>query len=251
MGVTELYPYKGIKFGWVEVDYFMTEKIKMALNAWAEKVLKDQAQWDTDQVHQAIQKLYELSVCQKILMEDSAPATDLWKRQQAELSSVLETLTGTSKVKKVDKEEEFEVPPMMETIKNMVTEMPEPENYERLFEAVKEPPVFVPKNADEPENKTADSTPTLTETEERKNLNDQFAQSLSIDLNDRLAFIKHLFEENVSAYEAVISQIVTYSTWDEVNEFIQTKVKVEYPHWKDKEALEVRFMTTLQNNFSA
>jgi hypothetical protein len=36
-----------------------------------------------------------------------------------------------------------------------------------------------------------------------------------------------------------------------VDEFIQTKVKVEYPHWKDKEALEVRFMTTLQNNFSA
>ena len=124
MGVTEPNPHKGIKFGWVEVDYFMTEKIKMALNAWDEKVLKDQAKWDTDQVHQAIQKLYELSVCQKILMDDSAPATDLWKRQQAELSSVLEALTGTSKTKKEDKDEEFEVPPMMETIKNMVTEMP-------------------------------------------------------------------------------------------------------------------------------
>ena len=229
----------------------MTEKIKMALNAWAEKVLKDQAQWDTDQIHQAIQKLYELSVCHKILMQDSAPATDLWKRQQAELSSVLETLTGTSKTKKEDKEDKFEVPPMMETIKNMVTEMPEPENYERLFEAVKEPPVFVPKNTEESERTPADLAHTLTETEERKNLNDQFAQSLSIDLNDRLAFIKHLFEENVSAYEAVISQIVTYNTWDEVDEFIQTKVKVEYPHWKDKEALEARFMTTLQNNFSA
>ena len=251
MGITEPNPHKGIKFGWVEVDYFMTEKIKMALNAWAEKVLKDQAQWDTDQVHQAIQKLYELSVCHKILMQDSAPATDLWKRQQAELSSVLETLTGTSKTKKEDKEDEFEVPPMMETIKNMVTEMPEPENYERLFEAVKEPPVFVPKNAEESESTPADLAHTLTETEERKNLNDQFAQSLSIDLNDRLAFIKHLFGENVSAYEAVISQIVNYNTWDEVDEFIQTKVKVEYPHWKDKEALEARFITTLQNNFSA
>jgi len=251
MGVTEPNPHKGIKFGWVEVDYFMTEKIKMALNAWAEKVLKDQAQWDTDQVHQAIQKLYELSVCQKILMEDSAPTTDLWKRQQVELSSVLEALTGTSNTKKEDKEDEFEVPPMMETIKNMVTEMPEPENYERLFEAVKKPPVFVPKNTEESESTPIDLAYTLTETEERKNLNDQFAQSLSIDLNDRLAFIKHLFEENVSAYQAVISQIVTYSTWDEVDEFIQTKVKVEYPHWKDKEDLEARFMTTLQNNFSA
>ena len=229
----------------------MTEKIKMALNAWAEKVLKGQAQWDTEQVHLAIQRLYELSVCQKILMEDNAPTTDLWKRQQAELSSVLEAITGTSKTNKEDNEDEFEVPPMMETIKNMVTEMPEPENYERLFGAVKEPPVFVPKNTEDSESNPADLAHILTETEERKNLNDQFAQSLSIDLNDRLAFIKHLFEENVSAYQAVISQIVTYSTWDEVDEFIQTKVKVEYPHWKDKEALEARFMTTLQNNFSA
>ena len=125
----------------------MTEKIKRALKEWAEKVLKNEAQWDYDAVHQTIQKLYELSVCQKVLMEDTSPATDLWKRQQAELSSVLEALTGTSSETKVEKEEELEVPPMMETIKNMVTEMPEPENYERLFEVVKEPPVFVPKTS--------------------------------------------------------------------------------------------------------
>ena len=49
MGVTEPNPHKGIKFGWVEVDYFMTEKIKMALNAWAEKVLKDQAKWRSEE----------------------------------------------------------------------------------------------------------------------------------------------------------------------------------------------------------
>ena len=36
----------------------MTEKIKMALKEWAEKVLKNEAQWDSDAVHQAIQKLY-------------------------------------------------------------------------------------------------------------------------------------------------------------------------------------------------
>ncbi|NDG46857.1 MAG: hypothetical protein EBY37_07090 [Flavobacteriia bacterium] len=91
---------------------------------------------------------------------------------------------------------------------------------------------------------------TKLDAEERKNLNDKFAQQLSIDLNDRLAFIKHLFEENVSAYEAVLSQIITYSSWEEVADFIQTKVKIEYPHWKEKEEVEARFMTTLQLNFS-
>jgi len=65
----------------------------------------------------------------------------------------LDTLTGPTKINKIEKEEELEVPPMMETIKNMVTEMPEPENYERLFEQVNEPPVFVPKNSEESEKK--------------------------------------------------------------------------------------------------
>ena len=248
MGITQLCKHKGIKFGWVEVDNFMTEKIKNALNVWAEKVLENQAGWDTDEVHQAIQKLYELSVCQKVLIEQRLPVADLWRRQQAELSSVLNTLTGPTKINKIEKEEELEVPPMMETIKNMVTEMPEPENYERLFEQVNEPPVFVPKNSEESE-KTSDRPIIHTEKEDRKNVNDHFAKSLAIDLNDRLAFIKHLFDENVSAYEAVISQIVTLNSLDEVQNFIATKVKIEYPHWKTKEAIEKRFMAIIKNNF--
>jgi len=228
----------------------MTEKIKQALKIWAEDVLKNQAQWDTVQLHQAIQTLYELSVCQKILMDENSPSTDLWKRQQVELSSVLETLTGPLQTKKIDTEDSLEVPPMMETIKNMVTEMPESENYELLFNAVEEPPIFIPK--DEQGNKVNQNevAPPL-HSEERKNLNDHFTTSLTIDLNDRLAFIKHLFEENVSDYEAVISQIVTYETWDEVLYFIDTKVKIEYPHWKDKEDIKERFMTILKNNFNA
>ena len=145
MGFTQFCDNKGIKFGLAEVDNFMTEKIKKALKIWAEKVLEDEVHWDTNETHQVIQKLYELSVCQKILIDEINSSSNLWKRQQAELSIVLESLTGPSKKNKIDEEEEFEVPPMMETIKNMVTEMPEPENYERLFESVNEPPVFVPK----------------------------------------------------------------------------------------------------------
>lgn len=229
----------------------MTEKIKKALVVWAEKIIKNESQWDSEHVHQAIQKLYELSVCQKFLMEETPPKSELWSRQQAALSSVLENLTGPTTPSDTEKIEELEVPPMMETIKNMVTEMPESENYDRLFETVQESPVFIPKEdntAREVQKET--KLKTRLDAEERKNLNDKFAQQLSIDLNDRLAFIKHLFEENVSAYEAVLSQIITYSSWEEVADFIQTKVKIEYPHWKEKEAVEARFMATLQLNFS-
>jgi hypothetical protein len=36
-----------------------------------------------------------------------------------------------------------------------------------------------------------------------------------------------------------------------VEDFIRTKVKVEYPHWKEKETIEVRFMNTLQTHFTS
>ena len=248
MGITQLCDHKGIKFGLAEVDNFMTEKIKKALKIWAEKVLEDEAHWDTNETHQVIQKLYELSVCQKILIGESNSSSGLWKRQQAELSIVLESLTGSSKKNKIDKQEEFEVPPMMETIKNMVTEMPEPENYERLFESVNETPVFVPKSNVETE-KNFENSKILKESEGQKNINDHFALSLSIDLNDRLAFIKYLFGGSVTDYEAVISQVLTYNSWDEVHDFIAFKVKIKYPLWKEKEAIEDRFMTILKNNF--
>ena len=37
----------------------MTEKIKSALLKWASKVLDQNAQWDDEKTHEAIQKLYD------------------------------------------------------------------------------------------------------------------------------------------------------------------------------------------------
>src|SRR5210317_225421 len=208
----------------------MTEKIKAALVEWAEMVLKNQAHWDMDDIHKAIQKLYEISIFQKFLTEESSNS-ERWKRHQAELSAVLDTLTGP-RINFTEKKEDLEVPPMMETIKNMVTEMPEPENYERLFETVEETPTFVPKA-----NETIEKQPEMkvSQTEERKNLNDQFAKILSIDLNDRLAVIKHLFEGDTKNYERVLAQVVTFDSWSEVSHFIEVQVQTEYNNWEGKE----------------
>ena len=167
----------------------MTEKIKIALLHWARKVIDQSAEWDEEKTHDAIQKLYELSIVQKMLLEQENPDQNLWKQQQAQLSEVIESLTGKSSNER-PKEENMEVAPMMETIKNMVTEMPEPETYEKLFETVEETPTFVPKSNEAVKKQPETMIP---QTEERQNINDQFAKILSIDLNDRLAFVKHLF----------------------------------------------------------
>ena len=43
--------------------------------------------------------------------------------------------------------------------------------------------------------------------EAKKNLNDQFARELQIDLNDKNAFIKHLFDGNQIVYQQTIKEI--------------------------------------------
>ena len=223
----------------------MTEKIKIGLLHWARKVIDQSAGWDEEKTHDAIQKLYELSIVQKMLLEQENPDQNLWKQQQAQLSEVIESLTGKP-IKESPKEENMEVAPMMETIKNMVTEMPEPETYEKLFETVEETPTFVPKA-----NETIEKQPEtkVSQTEERKNLNDQFAKILSIDLNDRLAFIKHLFEGDTKNYERVLAQVVTFDSWSEVSHFIKVQVQTEYNNWEGKEEIAERFFAILRKNF--
>ena len=149
-------------------------------------------------------------------------------------------------VKEKSKDENLEVAPMMDTIKNMVTEMPEPETYEKLFEKVEDTPIFIPK---EKEGSNKNKGGKVNFDEERVNINDQFAKTLSIDINDRLAFIKNLFNDDKINYERVISQIITFESWSEVQKFLNTQVKIEYNNWEGKEDVVDRFLSILQNNF--
>ena len=223
----------------------MTEKIKIALLKWAKGVIENQVQWDEKNTYEAIQKLYEISLVQKILLEHKETDKSLWKHQQAQINDVIESLTEKP-VKEKSKDENLEVAPMMDTIKNMVTEMPEPETYEKLFEKVEDTPIFIPKEKEVP-NKNKGRQ--LNFDEERVNINDQFAKTLSIDRNDRLAFIKNLFNDDKNNYERVISQIITFESWSEVSKFLNTQVKIEYNNWEGKEDVVDRFLSILQNNF--
>ena len=223
----------------------MTEKIKIALLKWAKNVMDHQEQWDDEKTHFEIQKLYELSVVQKMFLDHEILDKNLWKNQQAELKEVLQSLTGDGE-KNISKDEDLEVAPMMETIKNMVTEMPEPHAYEKLFETFEEIPSFEPKNKD---SLVKDSKSDIETVSKVKNINDHFAKNLSIDLNDRLAFIKNLFDGDTKAYDKVLSQIVSFESWAKVSTFLETQVKIEYNNWHDKEEISKRFSTILKKHF--
>ena len=225
----------------------MTEKIKTALVQWATNIIKDQSNWDHEKTHDAIQKIYELSIFQKMIIDQEEIDQTLWERHQKKLDEVISSLTEDTNKEKT-KDEDMEVAPMMETIKNMVTEMPEPETYEKLFETVETPPTFL--------SKTNESIKDELDTEkdnsnDKKNINDQFSKKLSVDNNERLAFIKHLFDGDKNNYERVLNQTLTLGSWSEVSNLITSKVKIEYNNWKGKEHIADRFLAILQKSFES
>ncbi|MFQ3340753.1 MAG: hypothetical protein ACI9TK_000407 [Flavobacteriaceae bacterium] len=225
----------------------MTEQIKNALVKWAERVLESHEKWDASETHEALQKLYEISIYHKMTEGNDLIKSQAWAQQEIQLKSVIDSLSGVSAshAKNVE-EKNLEAPSVMDTIKEMVTEMPEKESYEKLFDTVSDPPTFVVKD----ENTVPQSVSETLE-EERENINDLFSKTISIDLNDRLSFIKHLFDDDNTSYERVLSQVVTYQSWEEVTRFLNQMVKPEYNNWKDKQVMEERFLTILQNNFTA
>ena len=225
----------------------MTEKIKTALVQWATNIIKDQSNWDDEKTHDAIQKIYELSIFQKMLIDQEEIDQSLWERHQKKLDEVINSLTEDTNKEKT-KDEDMEVAPMMETIKNMVTEMPEPETYEKLFESVGTPPTFMSKKNESIRNKL-DIEKEISN--DKKNINDQFSKKLSVDNNERLAFIKHLFDGDRNNYERVLNQTLTLGSWSEVSNLIISKVKIEYNNWKGKEDIADRFLTVLQKSFKS
>ena len=71
-----------------------------------------------------------------------------------------------------------------------------------------------------------------------------------IGLNDRLAFVNHLFDNNNEDYDRVISQLNTMTSFEEISDFIQSIIKPDYNNWEEKGDYETRFLETLKKKFN-
>ena len=84
-----------------------------------------------------------------------------------------------------------------------------------------------------------------------KSLNDRFGnKDLKVDLNNRLAFVKHLFNNSTADYNRVLSQLNTIDTEERSIAFIKNMVKPDYNNWEGKEEYEIRFMELIERRFS-
>lgn len=107
-----------------------------------------------------------------------------------------------------------------------------------MFEAAtKEAPVAV-----KPES--------TSDTPKKRSLNEAvYAQNLQIGLNDRIAFVKHLFDDSQEDFNRVISQLNSFNSEEEAKDFLKNVVKPDY-NWEGKEDYEERLYVLLERRFS-
>ena len=217
----------------------MNKKIKKALVKIANEIidLDNKKSINEEDVFHKVGQLNEVLSVYRFLKKNNITN---WEIQENQLNLILNEIIGISESEEdlINQNSKLEVEPIIEKIKDIVTEMPEKIEEKNPLLNVSEDPIFVEKY------KNKDSAKELKE-----NVNDKFMKGLHIDLNDRLAFTKYLFLDNKSEYQRVISQIATFSNFEEVENFILTMIKPEYDNWEGKEDYEKRFLEVLSKLF--
>lgn len=144
--------------------------------------------------------------------------------------------------------EEDIIIPGIDTIKDMVSEMPVSGEVDQLFAE------FVAKKdymKNDNEHIGQEVKKRQREDIKTRSLNDQLVKKeLSIGLNDRLAFVKHLFNNSTEDFNRVISQLGTIDTEERSIAFIENLVKPDYNHWVGKEEYATRFLVLISRRFS-
>ncbi|MEC8831285.1 MAG: hypothetical protein VX772_02915 [Bacteroidota bacterium] len=157
-------------------------------------------------------------------------------------------LSGNLAVPESNPHQEDIMTPGMDTIKDMVSEMPSNADLERVFAEFVAKPDFMKNDKEILASKEEKNTP--AQASKPKSLNDRLAKDFQVGLNDKLAFVKHLFNDSMEDYTRVLSQLTTIDSEERSVAFIKNMVKPEYNNWEGKEEYEVRFMALIQRRFA-
>lgn len=263
----------------------MKNKIRKDIVGLAEKIIKNSTGFDVTSMKNVVGSLYEkLSVLEYLeaQIEDSSVFD---KSQSLDSKSFREEnwFTEPEPLPQSGHKEDL-VEPLMEKIKDIVAQMPEEsQRVDDMLREILPEPKYIKNDLDEfaasyqqtptferkepskgidlREEKGSKSFPldqrikthsvhTDAASSRPKNLNDRLNQGLQIGLNDKLAFIKHLFDEKTEDYTRVLSQITTMKSYDEAANFISTKIKPDYNDWNTKEEYSRRFMNLIEKSFN-
>ena len=227
----------------------MLEKLKKLIEQLAKEIISSSDNVQPLYWKEKVKKLYELLTVYTFI-EQQKDKTSVWETQQTQFKSAVSKLENVSLNRQnsliSSDQDSLDVTPLMDTINDFLTELPDQTMPEEFFPEEAQSPTFEKKEVLEEEEEEKTSL-----VEDKPRINDRFSKDLKIDLNDRIAFIKHLFNNENSDYQRVIRQIFTYSTMDEAKVFINQMVKPEYNNWLGKDTYEERFLRVIELYFDS
>jgi len=229
----------------------MKKKLKKELVQLSTEIITSDDMTELTKLYDAAKELYEKIAVLKFLEEElNDIQVDVSKSVIAEkfeqmASAVLNANAG---VPENNPHEEDIMTSGMDTIKDMVSEMPSSEDLDEVLHDFIGKPNLMKNDKDYfmPSDETVE-----TGKEEPKSLNDRLGNTdLRIDLNNRLAFVKHLFNGSTEDYNRVLSQLNTIDTEERSISFIENMVKPDYNNWEGKEEYELRFIELITRRFA-
>lgn len=261
----------------------MKKKLRAQLSALAKQLTDNEKTFETASLKKLAGEIYEGLTVLEYLENQIEATSDETQTESLDSKSFREEnwFTEPEPVPQPDHKEDL-IEPLMEKIKDIVAQMPEesgkidelldemlpkvsnsqtPQNpettskhtqndLEEFASHYQQMPEFERKNPSLFPKSTEGAKPSKTMTESRaRSLNDSVNKGLNIGLNDRLAFIKHLFEGQSEDYTRVLSQINTMENFEEAARFINGTVKPDYNQWQDKEEYSERFLNIIEKRF--
>ena len=236
----------------------MKKKVLSQINAIAQSIVNSENEIDITKLKNSLIQLYEKLTILEFL--ESSVETEFEKPERSATDS--KTYREQNWFKEPDpvpqsphKEELVE--PLTEKIKDIVANMPN-ENEEAIEELLKE---IIPSKetsnsdleefaASYREKPVFERKQKKTTEEKPKSINDKVNSGLPIGLNDRIAFIKQLFDGSTDDYTRVLSQINSMTTFKESVSFVENNIKPDYNNWAGKEEYVDRFLSIIEKRFN-
>lgn len=225
----------------------MIRKLREELIKLSTEIITAREDSDLTQLYEKSKEIYEKLAVLKFIDEKLADVqVDVSKNVIASRFEKMANavLSGNIAVPESNPHDEDIMTPGMDTIKHMVSEMPSETALEQVFAEFVAKPEFIKNDKDI-------VTPTSTSSSNpSKSLNDKLGKDLQVGLNDKLAFVKHLFNNSMEDYTRVLSQLNTIDTEERSVSFINNMVKPEYNNWEGKEEYETRFFSLIERRFA-
>jgi hypothetical protein len=225
------------------------EKIAVLLEKEVEKTVEEKAVIEekielTQEIEETVEQIEEV-----VVATETIPEVEEIKAEEKieEVEEKSESFDAIFELASNEIEEEIE------EVKIEEKQEPKQISFDELLGENYTEPVFVkPTENKKKEEKETTETAILVDKKEEKpqSLNDKLAKGINIGLNDRIAFVKHLFGESNEDYNRVLSQLNTFDSFSEAKTFIDEMVKPDYNNWDGKDDYAARFVEIIEKKFA-